>query len=132
MMRDFRVLVPGVADYTGQFYSQQQAALDAERRYPHAPPACTFLIPPIAPIDAVWSESNHRLEYRAVSTRSRSGCVPQAWPSQAGVATYCPAHTSTHPMQLHCPSFSAQTPPALGLPMALSGDGYSCTRRLDQ
>ena len=44
-MLSFRILVPGVAEYTGTFTSQQQAALDAERRYPDAPPAWTFLLP---------------------------------------------------------------------------------------
>jgi len=43
-MLSFRVLVPGVAEYTGMFAGQLQAALDAERRYPDAPPACTFLV----------------------------------------------------------------------------------------
>lgn len=44
-MLSFRILVPGVTEYTGIFAGQLQAALDAERRYPDAPPACTFLLP---------------------------------------------------------------------------------------
>ena len=43
-MLSFRVLVPGVAEYTGMFPGQLQAALDAEHRYPDAPPACTFVL----------------------------------------------------------------------------------------
>jgi len=43
-MLSFRVLVPGVAEYTGTFPGQLQAALDAEHRYPDAPPACTFVL----------------------------------------------------------------------------------------
>ena len=44
-MLSFRILVPGVTEYTGTFTGQLQAALDAERRYPDAPPAWTFLLP---------------------------------------------------------------------------------------
>ena len=45
-MLSFRVLVPGVTEYTGTFAGQRQAALDAEGRYPDAPPACTFVLTP--------------------------------------------------------------------------------------
>lgn len=44
-MLSFRILVPGVTEYTGIFPGQLQAALDAEQRYPDAPPAWTFLLP---------------------------------------------------------------------------------------
>lgn len=44
-MLSFRIRVPGVTEYTGSFPGQLQAALDAERRYPDAQPAHTFLLP---------------------------------------------------------------------------------------
>lgn len=43
-MLTFRVTIPGVASYTGIFPGQRQAAADAERRFPGAPPANTMLM----------------------------------------------------------------------------------------
>ena len=44
-MLSFRIVIPGVTEYTGIFAGQLQAALDAQLRYPDAAPACTFLLP---------------------------------------------------------------------------------------
>ncbi len=43
-MLKFLVKVPGHAPYHGIFAGQRQAAADAERRYPAAPPATTICI----------------------------------------------------------------------------------------
>lgn len=51
-MLSFRIKVPGVTEYTGIFPGQIQAAQDAERRYPGAMPASTFLLPPYTESDA--------------------------------------------------------------------------------
>ncbi|SFB96142.1 hypothetical protein SAMN05216344_106101 [Polaromonas sp. OV174] len=41
-MLTFRIIVPGVTTYIGVFPGQLQAAADAERRFPDAPPATTM------------------------------------------------------------------------------------------
>lgn len=38
------ITVPGVARYVGIFATQQAAAADAARRFPHAPPASTITV----------------------------------------------------------------------------------------
>ena len=47
-MTAFLIKVPGQQPYHGIFPSQQQAAQDAENRYPLAPPASTIRLTPAA------------------------------------------------------------------------------------